>query len=63
MNKRDTVKVIKAMGLSAKWDREWNEYCINYPLYDTRRHGDDSSYHTDDSDDAIATARIMQGYK
>jgi hypothetical protein len=63
MTKQNVCSVIKSMGLTCKWDSVWQEYCINYRLYDTRRHGNDSSYHTNDNEDAIATAKIMADYK
>lgn len=61
MTKRDVCQVIKAMGLTAKYSSEWQEFIINYRQDDSRR-SEDSSYHTDDADDAIGTAKIMANW-
>ena len=61
MTKAETVKTIRAMGLSCNWNSEWREFCIDYRRQDGR-YTTQSSYHCSDSDDAIATAEIMQAW-
>jgi len=54
MSPRTTVAVIRAMGLTATYDRAAGEYRINLPGASER-----SAYYTPDSDDALVTARAM----
>ena len=52
---KDSVKAkLKALGISFKYDSEWNEYVVNYI-----GGKEASSYHTDDLQDALATGTVM----
>jgi hypothetical protein len=44
----------RAAGMVAKWDRDWQEWIVNFP-----GGAEATSYHTDDPQDAIDTARAM----
>lgn len=46
-----TLRAIQAMGLTAKWSVEWQEFKITAPNGET--------YHTDSRHDALFTAREM----
>ena len=61
LTKAQTVAGIRALGMVGKWSPEYQEWTVNYGLNDYRRTSE-SSYHTDDSDDAIATARRMAAW-
>lgn len=54
MTIRAALQQIKAMGMVAKWDREWEEFIVNFPGGSER-----TAYHTDDSNDAVGTAKSM----
>jgi hypothetical protein len=58
MTKRDVVLKVRETGLIARWSSEWQEFIVNYRQDDVRRTSD-SSYHTSDEADAIATAEYM----
>ena len=53
MNKRETIAAIRAIGLRAVWSSEWNEWRVTDPAQPG------VCYHTDDNDDALATARCI----
>lgn len=54
------VELIQGPGLSRKatvyWDKEWSEYRVTFYVNGVKQQGAD--YHTDDKDDAIATAEL-----
>lgn len=60
MTKRQTINAIKALGLTARWSVEWQEFIVNYRIGDPRRTSD-SSAHTSDASDALGTAQVMAG--
>lgn len=61
LTKAQTVAEIRALGLTAKWSTEYQEWTVNYRLDDPRR-TKESSYHTDDNVDALATAIRMKAW-
>jgi hypothetical protein len=61
MTQRDTIQTIKAMGMTCRYDRVWQVYIVNYRLGDIRRTAD-SSYDTNDKDDALDTAKAMLSF-
>ena len=54
LRKQDVVDQVKALGLRAKWQAEWNEWKVNYPGGEEA-----TAYYTSDGQDAIDTARRM----
>jgi len=58
MTKRQITLAARELGMIAVWNSEWQEWIVNYQTGDIRR-TPDSSYHTCDGLDALATARQM----
>lgn len=56
MTKADAAKIGREIGMTIKWDSEWNEFAV-YPKGTGRDHP--SAYFTSDVEDAVATARSM----
>lgn len=55
--RRETLKAIKAMGIGAHYDAEWEEYILSWFGHD----GEVCTYHTSDLEDAYNTARAIAG--
>ena len=62
LTKAQTVAEIRALGMTAKWSTEYQEWTVNYRLDDYSR-TKESSYHTDDNVDALATAIRMKAWQ
>lgn len=58
MTIKQTIDLVRAVGMTCKWQSEYREYKINYSPNDARW-SVDGAYFTDDSADAVATARRM----
>lgn len=56
-NRRDTLKAIKAIGIGARYDAEWDEYVLSWFGHDDEV----CTYHTSDLEDAYNTARAIAG--
>jgi hypothetical protein len=63
MTKKETVSIVRVMGLTCIWSTEWQVFRINYRSNDSRYRGDDRSYESDDSLDIIGAARYMINFK
>jgi hypothetical protein len=58
MTKRQVTLRVRELGLICYWYAEWSEFIVNYRQSDPR-YTSDSSYHTNDWEDAIDTATVM----
>lgn len=58
MTKAQVKEAVKALGLVARWDSDWQEWIVDYKRNDTRWTSN-TSYHTADNEDAIGTAKRM----
>jgi hypothetical protein len=56
--KKDTLKAIRDLGLTARYQPEYGEWRINYKQTD-ERWTEDSAYYTTWDDDALKTAQFM----
>lgn len=70
MNKADTVKAIKALGMLGQWKADVQEWRVTYrpgeldanvTIDNARR--EECAYYTDDAQDAIDSARAMRQWK
>lgn len=58
-----TAHAIRALGLTAVWLRDYDEWRVNYLSDDSRFNGDYSAYYTNSNRDALMTARSMSAFK
>ena len=62
LTKAELFNQVKALGMRIKWDYEWGEYIVDYKK-DDPRWSKNSTYHTDDRQDALDTAKSMAAWK
>ena len=62
MTKAMVIATVRALGLSVRYQAVFHEWKIDYRQDDPRRSAE-SAYFTNDSDDAIATAKAMAAYE
>jgi hypothetical protein len=58
MRVKDVQTSVRKLGLTCSWNSDFKEFRVDYKR-DDPRWTSESSYHTNDSDDAVGTAKLM----